>query len=168
MTLQINACYFNASFNFNTSIPLSFCCLIILYCLFIVPECSTTLFVHMSMSSALVLLCWMPAACLFVCLLVATGDIGLSPHIRVRPVMSHFLYHHVYEECCHSILCLLTADAWSPSLICFLCRRSPYSELQHAFTGTLTACYQLRLSLISAILQPFTPSNQFTSLIRHP
>ena len=103
-----------------------------------------------------------------VCLLVATGDIGLSPHIRVRPVMSHFLYRHVYEECCHSILCLLTADAWSPSLICFLCRRSPYSELQHAFTGTLTACYQLRLSLISAVLQPYTSNNQFTSLIRHP
>ena len=84
---------------------LSFSLLIILYCLFIVPECSTTLFVHMSMSSALVLLCWMPAACLFVCLLVAIGDIGLSPHIRVRPVMSHFLYHHVCGECCHSILC---------------------------------------------------------------
>ena len=63
------------------SIRLSFSLLIILYCLFIVPECSTTLFVHMSMSSALVLLCWMPAACLFVCLLVANGDIGLSPHI---------------------------------------------------------------------------------------
>ena len=53
-----------------------------------------------------------------VCLLVATGDIGLSPHIRVRPVMSHFLYHLVCGECCCSNLCLLTADAWSLSLIC--------------------------------------------------
>merc|ERR1712002_676979 len=102
----------------HNSQHLIFSLLIILYCLFIVPECSTTLFVHMSMSSALVLLCWMPAACLFVCLLVATGDIGLSPHIRVRPVMSHFLYHLVCGECCCSNLCLLAADTWSLSLIC--------------------------------------------------
>ena len=78
---------------------LSFSLLIILYCLFIVPECSIALFVYMSMSSALVLLCWLPAACLFVCLLVANGDIGLSPHIIVHPVMSHFLYHLVCGEC---------------------------------------------------------------------
>ena len=60
---------------------LSFSLLIILYCLFIVPECSTTLFVHMSMSSALVLLL-LDAGRLPVCLLACChGDIGLSPHI---------------------------------------------------------------------------------------
>ena len=147
---------------------MSFSLLIILYCLFIVPECSTTLFIHMSMSSALDCYCWLPAACLLSACLLPLGISGYPLIFKVRPVMSHCLYHHVCGECCHSILCSLTADAWSPPLICVLCRRSPYSELQHAFTGSLTACYQLRLSLISAILQPYTPNNQFTSLMRHP
>ena len=161
--------YFITYLNFHrTQQRLSFSLLIILYCLFIVPECSTTLFVHILMSSAPDCYCWMPAACLFACLLVATGISGYPLIFKVRPVMSHCLYHHVCGECCHSILCWLTADAWSPSLICFLCRRSPYSELQPAFTGTLTACYQLRLSLISTILQPLTHNNQFTSLMEHP
>ena len=65
----------------SNSTTLVFSLLIILYCLFIVPECSTTLFVHMSMSSALVLLL-LDAGRLPVCLLACChGDIGLSPHI---------------------------------------------------------------------------------------
>ena len=117
--------YFITYLNFHrTQQRLSFSLLIILYCLFIVPECSTTLFVYMSMSSALDCYCWLPAACLLSACLLPLGTSGCPLHIRVRPVMSHFLYHLVCGECCHSILCLLTADAWSPCLICFLCRRS--------------------------------------------
>ena len=101
--------------NFTT---LVFSLLIILYCLFIVPECSIALFVHMLMSSAPDCYCWMPAACLFACLLVATGISGYPLIFKVRPVMSHCLYHHACGECCCSNLCLLTADAWSLSLIC--------------------------------------------------
>ena len=65
----------------NELTTLSFSLLIILYCLFIVPECSIALFVYMSMSSALVLLL-LDTGRLPVCLLACChGDIELSPHI---------------------------------------------------------------------------------------
>ena len=100
--------------------------------------------------------------------LLPLGTSICSLHIIVHPVMSHFLHHLVLGECHCSNLCFLAADTWSLSLICSSVADPTCPELLLAFTGTFTACYQLRLSLISTILQPFTPNNQFTSLIRHP
>ena len=89
MTLQINACYFNAS-TFQSILQrflqrLSFLLLIILYCLFIVPECSTALFtlhVHVVGSCPLLLVA---GRLLVVCLLVATGNIDLFPSYYSAP-----------------------------------------------------------------------------------
>ena len=94
--VYIILCSYNISLTYNTTNQrlsfiqhfiqrLSFSLLIILYCLFIVPECSTALFtlhVHVVGSCPLLLVA---GRLLVVCLLVATGNIELFPSYYSAP-----------------------------------------------------------------------------------
>ena len=133
--VYIILCSYNISLTHNTTNQrlsfiqhfiqrLSFSLLIILYCLFIVPECSIALFtlhVHVVGSCRY---CWSPAACLLFACLLPLGTSICSLHIIVRPAMSHFLHHLVLGECC--LLHPLLTSSWCLVALfdLLLCRRS--------------------------------------------
>ena len=123
------------------------------------------LHVHVVGSCPAIVVCRPPACCLLAC---CHWGHRVVPFILECAQLwaTFFIILCVESAVAPSSACwrlMLGRLVWSASSVADL----TCSELHLAFTGTFTVCYQLKLPLISTILHPFTPNNQFTSLIKH-